>query len=268
MKPSIQLPPTEDSHSESFHYRLNAYALAAGAAGVSLLALAQPGEARIIHQHLGVPLQGNQVYPFNPANQGVVPFYFLGSFLNRTLVWWNRVFLRPNTAFAGALLAKNGFAADLPAGAVIGGGGVFGEGASYGLLFTYGPYGGGTRKHHKGNFAFGQTDYLGFKFNIAGKAHFGWVRLKVSVRPLPGEKVTVAYLRDYAYETIPGKSIRAGQTKEGVEGVFDPELAKALDSVPGARSAASISGNRHSASLGVLALGASGMPPDGVGAAQ
>jgi len=240
MKRSSRPSLTIDNHSESFHQRLNAYALAAGAAGVSLLALAQPSEAKIIHRHLGVALQGNDYYAFDPANQGAA-FEFLGSFINRTSVWWNRVWLRPNSQYAGALLAQNAFAADLARGAVIGRGGAFGEGASSGLLFTYGPYGGGTGKHHKGNFALGQTDYVGFKFNISGKEHFGWVRLKVSVRPFQGEMLTVSVLRDYAYQTIPGKSIRAGQTMEGAD-------------------AGSVSGNLHNASLGALALGASGIP--------
>ena len=35
--------------SDSLHHRLNAYALAAGAAGVSLLALAGPAQARIVY---------------------------------------------------------------------------------------------------------------------------------------------------------------------------------------------------------------------------
>jgi len=35
--------------SESLHHRLNMYAIAAGAAGVGALALAQPAEAKIVY---------------------------------------------------------------------------------------------------------------------------------------------------------------------------------------------------------------------------
>jgi hypothetical protein len=35
--------------SKSLHHRLNAYALASGAAGVGMLAMAQPAEAKIIY---------------------------------------------------------------------------------------------------------------------------------------------------------------------------------------------------------------------------
>jgi hypothetical protein len=146
-------------------------------------------------------------------------------------------------AYAGAELAQNGFVAKLPAGAVIGQGGAFGEGASLGLLFTYGPYGGGTLQHHQGNFAFGQTEYLGFKFNVAGKPHFGWLRIKISIRPLGSEKQTVTDLIDYAYETTPGQSIKAGQT----QGADSQSTDASLTSLDGSSS--------QSARLGLLAAG-------------
>jgi hypothetical protein len=241
MEPFAGSPSTIGNHSESFHRQLNAYALAAGAAGVSLLALAQPCEARIIHRQIGVKLFGINHYEFNPANQSAAPFLFSGSFINQTYGWWNRVWMVPRAASAGVLLAKNGFDADLRLSVVVGGDRVFGEGVSSGLLFTYGPYGGGTLKHHRGNFSFNQTAYVGFKFSIAGKEHFGWLRLKITIHPFPGEKQTTVHIRDYAYETVPGKSIRTGQTEEAAD-------------------SDEISGNPRSASLGALALGASGIP--------
>lgn len=236
--------PSPSSLSESAHQRLNMYALAASAAGVSLLALAPPSEAKIVHHQIGVALQGNSYYLFNPANQSVSPFSFVASFINRTSAWWNRVWVRRGSQYAGALLAKNQFVAEVQPGAEIGKGGVFGEGNSSGLLFTYGPYGDGTVNHHKGNCALKKTDYLGFKFLIAGKEHFGWVRMRVTIRPFPGEKVTVAYLRDFAYETIPGKSIRAGQTKSSDDTTIEKADASRRAPV------------RESATLGMLAVGA------------
>lgn len=53
--------------------------------------------------------------------------------------------------------------------------------------------------------------YLGFKFKIHGKAHYGWARLTVRV---PSQFVINATLTGYAYETVPGKSIQAGQTTD------------------------------------------------------
>jgi hypothetical protein len=47
--------------------------------------------------------------------------------------------------------------------------------------------------------------YLGFAFVIDGKEHFGWAR--ITVHPLPEVNNDVL---GYAYETIPGKPIVAG----------------------------------------------------------
>ena len=45
--------------------------------------------------------------------------------------------------------------------------------------------------------------YLGLKFTIRGKIHFGWARVKVDTQQKPFS----ATLTGYAYETIPGKSM-------------------------------------------------------------
>jgi hypothetical protein len=58
--------------------------------------------------------------------------------------------------------------------------------------------------------------YLGLRFLIQGKIHYGWARLNVN------KYGTKAVLTGYAYETIPGKSIKAGQTKGGDEA--SPEI--------------------------------------------
>jgi hypothetical protein len=43
--------------SESVHHQLSMYALAAGAAGVGILALAQPGEAKIVYTAAHTPIR-------------------------------------------------------------------------------------------------------------------------------------------------------------------------------------------------------------------
>jgi hypothetical protein len=50
--------------------------------------------------------------------------------------------------------------------------------------------------------------YLGLKFKIDKKNHYGWARLSVQQQ---GGQI-IATLTGYAYETVPGKGIRAGQT--------------------------------------------------------
>jgi len=54
--------------------------------------------------------------------------------------------------------------------------------------------------------------YLGLKFLINGKIHYGWARFNVKIYRNP-ESTVRAVLTGYAYETIPNKPIIAGRTK-------------------------------------------------------
>jgi len=51
--------------------------------------------------------------------------------------------------------------------------------------------------------------YLGFRFEVDGKTHYGWARLNVKANG----RVITGTLTGYAYETIPNKPIIAGKTK-------------------------------------------------------
>lgn len=53
------------------------------------------------------------------------------------------------------------------------------------------------------------TGYLGLRFKIAGNDHFGWMRL--TVNPSTGIAPRAITVHEYAYESIPGASIAAGQ---------------------------------------------------------
>jgi hypothetical protein len=86
--------------------------------------------------------------------------------------------------------------------------------------------------------------YLGLKFNIDKKIHFGWARLNVVFNGYTG---FIATLTGYAYETIPNKSIIAGQTK----GPDDTTIEEPHGSLTAP--------SPQSASLGALALGAPGL---------
>ena len=66
--------------------------------------------------------------------------------------------------------------------------------------------------------------YLGLKFLIRGKVHYGWARLNVTV----GNSKITATLTGYAYETIPNNPIIAGKTK-GPDEATVQELNAALN---------------------------------------
>jgi hypothetical protein len=51
-------------------------------------------------------------------------------------------------------------------------------------------------------------NFLGFKFTVNGEVHYGWVRVNV----VATDKGMYAAVSEYAYETIPNKPIRTGQT--------------------------------------------------------
>jgi len=90
--------------------------------------------------------------------------------------------------------------------------------------------------------------YLGLKFLINGEVHYGWARLRVSVKV----KYEINWtLTGYAYETIPNKPIITGKTHGKADVEYDPG--------PGASLTSPIPDKPQPASLGALALGAPGL---------
>jgi len=83
--------------------------------------------------------------------------------------------------------------------------------------------------------------YLGFKFMIEGKVHYGWARVTVDPKGAYG------VLTGYAYETIPNKAIITGKTKGPDEiSIKEPDAALVIPT-------------RKPASLGLLAMGSPGL---------
>lgn len=245
-------PRTKDPSplSESMTRALNGYALAAAAAGVSVLACAAPAEGAPVCGTLSVTLKHVDTMPFNPAGQAVPPFnvaqttfqYFLTTTGVSSLRWWNRAFFTPNSGPAKVLLGANGFPADLPSSSIIGPAGQFGKPASYGLLFTYGKgnlsaHGGGTKSKHRGNLNLLGDSFVGFQFSQSGRLHYGWLRLSVAFHG-QSIKETLLNVLNYGYESSPETPISAG-------------------SCSGAEESSKSARPEHSTgpSLGMLALG-------------
>jgi hypothetical protein len=218
--------------SGALDHRLNLYSLAATAAGVSLLALVPPAQARIVFTAANIKITPNHKLSIDLNHDGIKDFELVdtpvGSFESLAI----------HPLHAGNAVAQaNGDCnpsvgvGALKAGVLIGKGQIFSKnvycmaqyiGADGGSL---GPWAGGIA--HR---------YVGAKFMIGGQAHFGWIRLSVSPAPF------VAHMTGYAYETIPNKPIIAGQTEGSDEVSTTPSKF-----------------DRQPASLGVLALGSSGL---------
>jgi hypothetical protein len=201
--------------SESIHHQLNVYALAASAAGVGALALALPAEAKIVYtpsdtviffSYAGIPLDLNHdhVNDFtlhHQTGQGTFTYMFVGSYHHRST---NLVVAKPALPFGY-------WARALRAGVSIGPAITF---AKQGIAQMGERIINGTTSQFRGPWANGgkgvKNHYLGLKFVIRGKVHYGWARLTVT--PTNGKFFTET-LTGYAYETIPNKPIITGATK-------------------------------------------------------
>jgi hypothetical protein len=238
MKHSSRRTRTTEELSDSVHRQLNMYALAAGAAGVGILALAQSAEARIVYTPTDQPIPpgfGTGLY-LDVNNDGINDFSFVNfySATSSNLDLWVSPVAASNEIFS----AGASYAAALPAGVRIGPRGKFHKRAVAVMAEgnSHSTCGGPWKKAH--------SRYLGLKFWVKGKIHFGWARLNVNcVYP----KAIRATLTGYAYETIPNKPIIAGKTKGPDE--VSVEGANATLTAP----------TPEPATLGMLAMGSPGL---------
>jgi len=255
MKRTRRSPKTTASLSASVQRHVNLYALAAGAAGVGLVAVAQPAEAKIVYTPaydrlssgtLPIPVDGTSDFTLS-NNYYVVT----GSFSTQLL--------KVNATGSASVAGARGSAAALAGGVVIGSKVPFQAGK---LLMA-----GAFRETQIsassvfGHFANTTKRFLGLKFKIQGRVHYGWARFShVRASAKIGPRV-VAVLTGWAYETVPGKSIVAGETN-GPDEISAREInTTGLDKpvVQRQNSPAYPLPAREAATLGVLALGSSGL---------
>jgi len=226
--------------SESIHQHLDMYALAAGAAGVGVLALAQPIEAKIVYTPDKIRIGIDQQYNLDLNQDGITDFTIQESRKKGDYrIAWT---LAENAAASNAVMGNG--AAALSRGAQIGSSQAF-YGGQITMAFSYCNF--ITKKcRHAGNWENVTNRYLGLKFHDKnGKTHFGWARFNNS-------SSRGATLTGYAYETIPNKAIKAGQTKEADDPTND-------DFGPGASLTNPTLDTPQPATLGTLAMGSPGL---------
>ena len=200
------------SLSESLHRRLNAYALAASAAGVSVLAMAQPAEAKIIYTpaHVVLGARSNTAYNLDLNRDGIRDFTLSHgyNYSSTTGFLFSIVQMEPYEENANRIAGPSAYASALRAGVRVGpsnrfsGNGIMAVGRANGRSGIP-TYQGVWANKGKGL----QNRYLGLTFAIKGKPHYGWARINISKYPF------TTTLTGYAYETIPNKPIVAGKTK-------------------------------------------------------
>jgi hypothetical protein len=243
MKRSSWSRKTTFSLSGSMHQQLSAYALAANAAGVGLLTLAQPSEAKIVYTATHRVISPGKSYDLDLNHDGITDFTLLNHHMSTTSGFKASFYAEPgpSNAVQGHIRFGRNSAFALDRGARIGSKRPFPLGRAslaYSTFFL-------TRGYRGGSWFNVTNRFLGLKFKIHGKTHYGWARLSITVN----SKIS-GTLTGYAYETIPGKGLVAGQTK----GMDDSNIEQ-LD----AALTAPVPDSPQPPTLGTLAMGAPGL---------
>jgi hypothetical protein len=246
-----------------------AYAAAATAAGVGMLAGPQTAEAKIVYTTANVTMHKGFGYALDLNHDGIVDFNLIPwgeasvggslqmSYLNVCHnVQNNNLSHQCNSSTFNAnadnvVLASGNDAAALQPGATIGSSQAFvGTGVRVYMGGRDFYSGSNTAQKWNGPWVNGgegvKNRYLGLKFKIDGEFHYGWARLTVITTRHQG---FVTFLTAYAYETTANKSIVAGQIHGAEEASVTTPAAPIVPANPAYRPA----------SLGLLGLGASGL---------
>ena len=204
--------------SESLHKRLNAYALAASAAGVGVLALAQPADAKIIYTPANVKLRTNRPYYLDINHDGVRDFVLANdSFSPRSCTCYiEHVVIakkQNGKGIWGTYHTPFSYASALSSGVQIGSN----RKLTAGSKLMWGRWFNKSDRSSHGTYGLWknvENRYLGLKFISVRKrqVHYGWARLNVTLAGKP--PYATVTLTGYAYETIPNKPIITGQTHE------------------------------------------------------
>jgi len=209
------------------------YAAAASAAGVGILAGAQPAEAEIVYTPAHLVITAHHRVALDLNRDGISDFTISNNAFCTTDICGRTLAALPvgsknqvagikgvvNTLYASALNPK----AEVGPKLAFSGKLMAASGTEYGTV---------------GRWLNVSDRYLGLKFFAGGTLHYGWARFNVTAS---NGKIT-AMLTGYAYETIPNRPILAGKTKG-----TDEEVAN---------STSLTSANPEPAALGLLALGA------------
>jgi hypothetical protein len=241
------LPRKTADLSESIHQQLSMYALAASAAGVGALGLGQTAQAKIVYTPANVRIVANAgLVRIDLNHDGIADFGLSNRSIRQSFgtsqglevvpsreaneIWGAHTYSSSNQVLC---------AAALPGGTKVGPKGAFQQDSPGLFMAWYGKNGSHGRWLHV------KQAYLGLKFLIKGKTHFGWARVKLDTRQRP----FAATLTGYAYETIPGNSIIAGATKGPDDGGRAEQPSPAALAAPPPKPA----------TLGLLAMGARGL---------
>ena len=243
MRQSVKRSEKVRNLAPAYQQQLTAYALAAAAAGVSILALTARSEAEIVYKQTHRVIGDGASFNLDLTGDGTVDLTIENKHHHHCTsdgFCSSTQFLNVKMAGANEVVYNVYGAVAMKPGMQIGPKNVW-RGATQNMAVMLGSFG---TSGVGGSWVNVNNRYVGVKFEIKGQTHFGWVRLNVKVQ-VP--QIITATLTGYAYETIANEPITAGQTKgRDNKNVKEPTASLAAPS-------------REPLTLGVLALGARGL---------
>jgi len=240
--------PKSTKLSRSLQQKLNSYAMAASAAGLSVLALTTGARAEIVFTpHRAKLTEGQFAVDFN--QDGIPEFLILDKSLYKASTFCSfcvqYLKVTGNGNVGAAAVGVAGETAALLPGAIICAHDPFENAQSAGVLMASAFNDDNSFFLIYGQFSNTKKRFLGLKFQINGQTHYGWVRLAAVKAGFGNAPYVVAVIDGYAYETTPNQAIVDGMA-HGTSGANDESVIES----PASRQP----------TLGLLAVGAQGVP--------
>ena len=165
--------------SDSVQQQLNKYALAAGAAGVGVLVLGQPAEAKIVYTPADKGISPGHTIPLDLNHDGTIDFRFRDMHFTSPTYGFDHTGIlsirpgHPGNKIEGYVGINRHYASALKAGVAIGPKGKFTSGPKV-MATAFSDTGArGLSNSCNGPWDKTTSQYLGLEFLIEGKVHFG-----------------------------------------------------------------------------------------------
>jgi len=206
--------------SDTVEHRIKLYSVAAMAAGVSVLAMTQPAESKIVVTNANIAVNPGSVAYIDLNNDGINDFQLSVAIGGYDHSFYATLAIAPLTG--GRVVGGNRgplgpYASALASNANIGPSARFSSSVARGQITierSNGAESGPTSTYKLyGKWGGAGTRYLGVKFLINGRVHYGWVRMTVSRTIVySGAKTVSATITEYAYDTVAKAKLGAGET--------------------------------------------------------
>jgi hypothetical protein len=197
---------------------------------IALALLTPASVAEVVHTPVNATISGNGAIKIDLNHDGIKDFVLRST--SQVAACGNRQGLIgstkiiPKTAGNGVVVSHLNFAAVLASGTPIDTNATFRNAGSVVTQFFLCSFGNQR-----------VAGYLGLELQIDGQTHYGWVQISIDAHYDHLHNSMSTTVVDFAYETIPGHAIKAGQTALNIDNARSmPESIHRDDSGTGIRS--------------------------------